>query len=454
MPVRLINLFIFIMLLSSVLISCSESDPIINDIRRQGKLIVLTRNAPTTYYLGSDDIPTGFEYDLSKALADSLRVEVEYKLFDNIEDILQAMSKGEGHIAAAGLTKTEIREANYLFGPSYKTVQQQVVCHRNSNMPKDMHDLLSRTLLIVAESSYQESLEEQQKHYPELRWETTDELSTEQVLGKVAKQEVDCTVIDSNIFTLNRRYYPALMDAFPLLDQQSLAWVLPSSAAYFKQYVADWFAQIEENSTLNIINERYYGYADIFDFYNNHVFLKRIKARLPQYESAFRRVAEQYQLPWTLLAAQSYQESGWYADARSHTGVRGLMMLTQNTANAMGIKKRTDPTQSIQGGAKYLAKMLEKIPEDVAQEDRIWFALAAYNVGFAHLLDARALARELGKSPSSWHDIKEVLPLLSQKQYYKKLKYGYARGSEPVKYIDRIRYYQDVLINALAQKSV
>jgi membrane-bound lytic murein transglycosylase F len=319
-------------------------------------------------------------------------------------------------------------------------------------MPKEVSDLLGRSLLIIAESSYQESLLELKVNYPELKWEATSDLSTEQVLEKVENREVDCTVIDSNIMSLNRRYYPNLMVAFPLSEEQELAWMLPIDVGYFKQYVEDWFAQIEQNSTLNIINERYYGYVDIFDFYNNHVYLKRITSRLPKYKAAFKAVAKQYQLPWTLLAAQSYQESGWNAAARSPTGVRGLMMLTQNTAKAMGVAQRTDPMQSIKGGAKYLDKMLKRIPEDVANADRVWFALAAYNVGFAHLLDARALARQLGKSPSTWHDLKEVLPLLSQKKYYKNLKYGYARGAEPVKYIDRIRYYQDVLVNTLSRE--
>lgn len=449
MTARLIKALLLFMLTSFLLISCSETEPIMKDIRRQGKLIVLTLNSPTTYYLGSGDVPTGFEYDLTKALADALGVEVEYKIADNIEDMLSAINNGDGHIAAAGLTRTDAREVNYLFGSDYKTIQQQVVCHRKSKTPKDINDLLTRSILIISESSYQEALLEQQASYPELQWQTTSELSTEQVLEKLVKREIDCTVVDSNIFSLNHRYYPSLKVAFPFSEKQSLAWVLPSESAAFKQYVADWFAKVENNAILNIINERYYGYVDMFDFYNNHVFLKRIKTRLPKYESAFREVSEQYQVPWTLLAAQSYQESHWNAGARSHTGVRGLMMLTQTTAKAMGIKKRTDPMQSIKGGAKYLSKMLKRVPEDVAAEDRIWFALAAYNVGFGHLLDARKLARDLGKSPSTWHDIKEVFPLLSHKKYYKKLKYGYARGSEPVKYIDRIRYYQDVLVNAL-----
>lgn len=453
MIVKLIKPLLIFIVSVFILISCSESDPIINDIRRQGKLIVLTLNTPTTYYLDVDDTPAGYEHDLSTALADSLNVDTEYKVFESLDGLMTAINNNEGHIVAAGLTRTEERAATHLFGPGYKAVQQQLVCHRRSRLPKDISDMLTRSLLIIADSSYQETLLELQKQLPELKWESSSELSTEQVLEKVASKEVDCTVIDSNIFTLNRRYFPALIDAFPVSEQQNLAWILPPGAEYFKQYVTDWFAQSEKNSLLSIINERYYGYADIFDFYNNHVFLKRIKTRLPKYESKFKAVAEQYQIPWTLLAAQSYQESGWNARARSHTGVRGLMMLTQTTAKAMGIKKRIDPMQSIKGGAKYLDHMLTRVPEDVAEGDRVWFALAAYNVGFAHLLDARKLARELGKSPSTWHDMREVLPLLSQKKYYKKLKYGYARGSEPVKYIDRIRYYQDVLVNALLQES-
>ncbi len=449
MESKVIKIRHLLLLLLPILMSCGEKDPVINDIRRQDKLVVLTLNSPTTYYLSADNTPAGFEHDLSKALADSLNVAVEYKLFDNLEGLLTAINKGEGHIAAAGLTQTDKRELNHLFGPSYKTVQQQVICHRKSRLPKEVSDMQTRSILIIADSSYEDTLLQQQKKYPALQWKSTSILSAEQVLEKVENKEVDCTLIDSNVFILNRRYYPDLIAAFPISEEQNLAWALPPNTQYFKKYVDDWFAEIEANSLLGIITERYYGYTDIFDFYNNHIFLKRIKSRLPKYESDFKQVAEQYHIPWTLLAAQSYQESGWSAKAKSHTGVRGLMMLTQNTAKAMGVKKRIDPLQSIQGGAKYLHKMLGRVPEDVVDEDRIWFALAAYNVGFGHLMDARQLARDLGKNPGNWHDMREVLPLLSQQQYYKKLKYGYARGSEPVKYVDRIRYYQDVLLNAL-----
>lgn len=437
------------LLLTLLTAGCSESDPVMQDIRKQGKLIVLTRNAPTSYFHDADDAPAGFEYDLSKALADSLNVDVEYKVYDNIEDILTAIADGEGHLAAAGLTRTDSREQSFVFGPGYKTVQQQVVCHRQSDLPENIDDLTELKLLVIDESSYQEMLQKIQQTTPAISWESTNDLSTEQVLEKVAQQEIDCTIADSNIISLNRRYYPELVVAFPLSEQQELAWVLPPKTGYFHTYLIKWFAQIENNSTLDIINERYYGYSDIFDYYENHVFLERIEQRLPNFQPAFEQAAQHYPFTWTSLAAQAYQESGWNAEARSPTGVRGLMMLTRNTALAMGVKDRTDPLQSIKGGAKYLYRMWQKIPEQVTNEDRMWFALAAYNIGFAHLMDARELAERLGKNKNAWNDMKEILPLLTQKQYYKTLKYGYARGSEPVRYIDRIRYYQDVLEHTL-----
>ncbi len=416
------------------------------DIRQQGRLVVLTRNTPTTYYLGADDAPTGFEHDLSKALAEFLDVKVEYKVYDSIEDILYAIANGDGHIAAAGLTRTEQRSKNYEFGPAYKTIQQQVICHRRAPLPENIEALANRSLLIIAESSYQESLNELQKRYPGLHWETTTDLSTEQVLEKVADRQVDCTVADSNIVSLNQRYYPELVVAFPLSEAQELAWLLPPNSGNFKQFLAEWFDHIEDDSSLDIINERYYGASDIFEYFDALTFRQRIEQRLPKFQSLFQQIADYYyQLPWTLLAAQAYQESGWNPDARRPNGVRGIMMLGRKTAEAMGVEDRSDPLQSIRGGARHLDHMLQRIPEQVAPADRMWFALAAYKIGYAHLQDAMQLAKSLGKNPNAWSEIKQVLPLLSQKAYYKNLAHGYARGTEPVRYVERIRYYLEQL---------
>ena len=121
------------------------------------------------------------------------------------------------------------------------------------------------------------------------------------------------------------------------------------------------------------------------------------------------------------------------------------MMLTETTATAVGITDRADPAQSIQGGAAYLARVRDMIPVRIREPDRTWFALAAYNVGFGHLEDARILAQSQGRDADAWADVKQFLPLLAEERWYRLAKRGYARGWEPVKFVDQVQGYLSVL---------
>ena len=180
-------------------------------------------------------------------------------------------------------------------------------------------------------------------------------------------------------------------------------------------------------------------------WYEAQRFYYHIQTRLPMYRKQFEAAAEEYGVPWTLLAAQAYQESRWDKHAKSPTGVRGLMMLTRDTASSLGIKNRLDPEKSIDGGARYLAYLKNKISDEITGPDRMWIALAAYNVGMGHIKDAQKLATQFDRNPESWSDLKTVLPLLAKKKYYKELSYGYARGWEPVHYVKRIRAFRNLL---------
>lgn len=179
--------------------------------------------------------------------------------------------------------------------------------------------------------------------------------------------------------------------------------------------------------------------------FDTKTFLRHISTRLPRYRQQFVQAAEQYNIPWSLLAAQAYQESKWNRNAMSHTGVRGIMMLTRATARDLGIENRLDVDDSIMGGARYLRRLLQQIPPHISHPDRMYMALAAYNVGMGHLKDARILAKRLGKNPDRWDDLKTVLPLLAKKKYYQTLPHRYARGWEPVQYVKRIRAYKEIL---------
>jgi membrane-bound lytic murein transglycosylase F len=122
------------------------------------------------------------------------------------------------------------------------------------------------------------------------------------------------------------------------------------------------------------------------------------------------------------------------------------MMLTQATAKEMAVADRLDPEQSVEGGAAYLRGIWERISGHIGEPDRTWLALAAYNVGPGHLQDARVLAADANRDPDHWLDVKQFLPLLREENWYEKTRYGFARGDEPVTYVDSIRGYYDILV--------
>jgi membrane-bound lytic murein transglycosylase F len=261
----------------------------------------------------------------------------------------------------------------------------------------------------------------------------------------VAKHEIDCTVADSNIYSLNLKFFPEIALAFSISGREQLAWLLPQNAKKLEADMYAWLNDFNQRGKITQLKDHYYSYVLFFDYYNTKMFYKRIKSRLPKYKKYFKEAAERFGIPWTLLASVSYQESHWNPRAKSFTGVRGLMMLTRTTAKILGVKNRLDPKQSIVGGTRHLNQMMKMVPKSVEGENRLKFALAAYNIGMGHIKDAQKLAKKLGLNHNIWSDLKIVLPLLSQKRYYRNLKYGYARGAEPVKYVEAIYNYKDIL---------
>ena len=416
----------------------------LKEIKKKGKIVVITTNTSSTYYIGSDG-PRGIEYELANLFANSLGVEVEFIIKHNINDVMVAIARGEGDIAAAGITITHKRMSRYLFGPSYYNVTQYVVGRRFNDLPRTLEALPFYRPIIVSGTSFEENLIRLKDEYPDLQWDTTTVLSTEQILEKIWLGEIQLSVCDDKIISLYRRYFPELFPLFPVSEPEPVGWIFRNNAYDLKRYSEKWFNRLENSGYLDELVAKNFGYYEVFDYFDIRTFHWRIDSRLPLYRDLFEKAGKRYNIPWTLLAAQSYQESHWNSKAKSPTGVRGLMMLTQATAEIVGVEDRLDPAESIFGGARYLSWMIERIPESVQPNDRLLFALAAYNVGMGHLSDARKLAVEKGKSPDSWHDLKTVLPLLSQPSYYTKLEYGYARGMEPVRYVDRIINYRDIL---------
>jgi membrane-bound lytic murein transglycosylase F len=294
-------------------------------------------------------------------------------------------------------------------------------------------------------TSYQQRLQELQEEGLDFDIVLHRDLPTEELIRQVAEEEIKITIADSNIALLNRRYYPDIRIAFPIEEPQSLGWAVRSGDKKLLNKVNDFFDYIKHNGSFGDIYERYYRNVTIFDYVDLKKFHKRLETRLPKYESIIKREAEKHGFDWRMIAAVIYQESHFNPMARSYTGVRGLMQVTQRTAKEMGIKNRLNPVQSIKGGVHYLAKQYNRFGGIENLTERLLFALASYNIGYGHVRDAQRICRNKGWDPHKWVSLKKALPLLRFKKYFKNTRYGYARGTEPVRYIGRILTYYDII---------
>lgn len=431
--------------LALLLSTCSRQLTLLEQVKELGVLRVVTRNSPTTFYFGPHGA-TGFEYDLAKLFAQDLGVHLQIYAPVSLGNVLDAVADGHADLAAAGLSITPARSRRLRFGPPVQYVTEKVIYRNGETRPRSPADLVGKQLAVLADSSHAARLKQLATEYPKLTWTASNDVESEELLAQVARGDLDYAIADSNEFELDRRYYPDLRAGFNLRSPEPLAWAFRRSddLSLYQAAVA-FFARIRASGQLAQIAERYYGHSDEFDYVGTRIFIRDIKSRLPAYRAWFQEAATDSGIDWRLLAAIGYQESHWDPKAVSPTGVRGMMMLTLDTAGQLGIDNRINAQQSIVGGAQYFAFMKDQIPDSVPEPDRTWMALAAYNIGLGHVMDAREITRELGGNPNRWIDVKKSLPLLTEKKWYRQTKYGYARGEEPLIYVSNIRSYYNIL---------
>jgi membrane-bound lytic murein transglycosylase F len=433
-----------------MLASCNHSSPaatpLLAKIRAEGKLRVVTRNAGTTYYLGPRG-PLGPEYELAQDFARELGVELEIYSVDSLTDLFQEVTDGRADLAAAHLTVTPARAEIVRFGPVYQDISQLVLYRKGTPRPMGPEDLVGRHIAVVEGSSYVQTLTQLQSSLPDLHWTEVADTSIDSLLQQISHGDLDITVADSSAFELKTSGYPDVRVGFELKSDDQIAWAFHKDADLSLYNAArTFFAKMQDNGQLQAMLRRYYDREKRVDHLTARSFIQHVETRLPSYRSVFEDVAEETGIEWRLLAAMAYQESHWDPEAVSPTGVRGMMMLTEAAASDLEIDDREDVRQSILGGARYFRSVKDKIPKRIAEPDRTFMALAAYNCGFGHLEDARILTQMHGLNPDSWADVREHLPLLSDERWYPRLKRGYARGGESVAFVRNIRSYYDILI--------
>jgi len=385
-----------------------------------------------------------FQRELVQLFADQLHVTLK-TIPLALDEIPDALRSHKAHLAAAPLRR-ENNPAALQFGPSYQSVRELLVCNEKVPPIKDLADLGSRKLTVAAGSAHEVALREAQRNLPSLNWQTDRELTTQDLLAEVGEGSLDCVAANELQFADSRNYHPNLVAELDIVPPSQLSWAFPGNVdSDLVKQVQIFFTGVQQDGTLHRLLDRYYGHNNRLDKLDAATFIANINSVLPRFQHMFEEASTLTGEDWRLIAALAYQESQWDPLATSYTNVRGMMMLTGDTADRMEVDNRLDARESILAGSKYLQLLKEQMPNRIPEPDRTWLALAAYNQGYSHLEDARILTKRAGLNPDSWSDVKKWMPQLGRPNFYKTLKHGYARGGEAVIMVESIRSYYDML---------
>ena len=433
--------------LALALAACESAREPLDAIRARGELRLITRNGPSTYYLGRDRAQ-GYEYDLAAALADELGVTLRVQQAFTLEALFAALDRGEADIAGAGLTLTPERARTYTASAPYAQQQPQVIYKAGERRPRRPGDLAGLKILAINGSSHEDLLGQlSEAGKTPLAWQSVPSSDPLELLQAVDAGAADVAIVNSRDFAIQQNLVPRLKRAFDLAAPRDIVWYLPARVkdSELIARVNEFLQRQSREGFLEALQIRYFAQDENITRIDSQTFVYRVRRDLGTYRPLIELVAREQGLPWELLAAISYQESHWDPQATSRTGVRGMMMLTRATARELGVTQRTDAAQSLRGGARYFSALRRRLADDILEPDRSWLALAAYNIGRAHLEDARILTERRGGDPHLWADVMAALPLLQEPAHYKTLRHGYARGREAVRYVQNIRHYYKIL---------
>ncbi|HXZ58885.1 MAG TPA: membrane-bound lytic murein transglycosylase MltF [Steroidobacteraceae bacterium] len=428
-----------------LLAGCTHHEPsALEQLRARGELRVVTLNLPTCYYLGAQGTE-GLEYQLASRFARELGVKLAMYPVASERAMQDELAAGRADIAAASLSDSpDWRQVGDAAAP-YANIPQLVVYQRSGVRPRDTLQLESARLAVRAGSPQERILEKLRSTVaPTLQWVQTAPSSADPI-EDVDSENADYAISDAREFSFAHHLYPNVLVGFALPDTRPVQWIVRKDATGLLERVDQFFGALGESGELPQLVQAASGDTRRFEYEESREFQTHVADRLPRYRGWFEQAAAETRIDWRLLAAIGYQESKWDPRAASDEGAQGLMMLTADTAQAMGIRDRRDPQQSIFAGAHYLAQVRQMIPDRIPEPDRTWLTIAAYNVGFGHLEDARVITQALGKDPDSWAEVRERLPLLAQGRWYTRAKRGYARGWEPVQFVDRIQRFLTLL---------
>jgi len=406
----------------------------LDGIRKRRVLRVLTRNTAATYFLWRGQLK-GFEYEFAGEFARAQGLRLEMIVPREGESLYDLLREGRGDLIAAALTPPpERRLDGVTFCRPYNFVSHFVVARSGETPPTHFTDLRGRTIHVQRSSAFWRTLAPLEKEWGFELVAAPESLQTAAIIGQVASGDFDLTVADSQAFAIERSWRDDAQEALTLRGGIPLSWAVRESNPQLREAVDSFVRQSYRGLFYNVIHHRYFGDRP------------RVAEReflgdqLSPYDDIVKRVAENYGFDWRMVVAQMYQESRFRERAQSFAGARGLMQIMPATATELGIEDLDDPEKAILAGIRYLDWVRDRFEPQLPVQDRMWFALAAYNAGPGHVRDARRLAREIGLNPNRWFEnVEKAMLLLAKTEYSSNAAHGYCRCGEPVAYVRQIR---------------
>ena len=435
-------LFYFVLINTN---GCSKESSKLKQIKSNGILrIALVADPP--HYFPSKVKKRGYDFELVSHYATSIDVELEIIKTNTSDEIIFLLNQGKVDIGILG-SSPEFDQKNIKNVVTYNNSKWYVIGNRaNRQLPKSIDSIEPNTMIVANGSNASFILHSIEEDYSSLLWDELKNTNVRSILERINENHSKISIISEDIYVYYQYLFPETKKIFVLPIKYPSRWLVKNNNNLsFLYSINSFFNKYKQNGKLEKIGKTYYEHLNAFDYVDIRYYLKRIDKKLPKYKKYFVEAAKNSALDARIIAAVSYQESHWNRKARSPTGVRGMMMLTLDTAKRVGVKNRLNAKQSIFGGAKYLKILYESLSNTIKEPDRLWFTLAAYNIGLGHVEDARTITKSQGDNPNSWIDVEKHIPKLSQKKWHKKTKYGFARGHESIEFVRRVRRYYDIL---------
>jgi len=432
--------------------SCGLGADTLEEIRSRGELRVATLNGPTTYFIGPEG-PLGAEYVLAEKFATELGVKLTLVVEADRAGLRRAIDAGRADLAAAQLGDHARWQKVALVSAPYSESPLFWVYDKSQPRPRTPSDIAKLRAVVLEDSAELAWLDHRRnKDTVKIRCTVVPRNVGREPLELVASGRADVTLMDGREFAAARVLHPSVDVAFALPQQRDLHWMVRQDGRDLLKAVNEFLARTREapvEPTLEI--ERLTRPAAL-PRANSEQLTIDIETRLPKLRPHLEEAAELTGLDWRLLAALGYQESMWDAKAVSPFGAQGLMMLMPRTGRSLGMVNPFDERESIITGARYLAQLHDTVPARIRQPDRLWMAIASYNMGYGHLEDARVLTARQGGDSDAWIDVREHLTLLSEEFWYLQMKNGYARGFETRMLVDRVQQYWGLLQERFPQE--